>query len=176
MDEGYPALANGRRNANNRQNAVFEMSLIGGFACLRSAIYYGLLKLECRSWNVAGWTRVIPRLRTVNRTPFLNQNAVLMKTPFINTKRLSGARANVTAARGKQNAVHRFIRRSTCGARQTKRRSPFYSPFDVRRATNKTPFTVLFAVRRAARDKQNAVHRSPFYPPFAVITVMAIFS
>ena len=139
LNEGYPALANGRRNANNRQNAVFEMSLIGGFACLRSAIYYVLLKLECRSWNVAGWTRVIPRLRTVNRTPFLNQNAVLMKTPFINTKRLSGARANVTAARGKQNAVHRFIRRSTCGARQTKR-------------------------------------RSPFYPPFAVITVMAIFS
>ena len=33
LDEGYPALANGRRNANNRQNAVFEMSLIGGF-CL----------------------------------------------------------------------------------------------------------------------------------------------
>ena len=70
LDEGCPALANGRRNANNRQNAVFEMSLIGGFACLRSAICYGLLKLECRSWNVAGWTRFIPRLRSVNRTPF----------------------------------------------------------------------------------------------------------
>ena len=31
--EGYPALANGRQNANNRENAVFGMSLIGGFAC-----------------------------------------------------------------------------------------------------------------------------------------------
>ena len=79
-------------NASNGQTPFLERRWLVGLLIPRLAIYYGLLKLECRSWNVA------------------DQNA------FINAKRLSGARAQ------------RY-----CGARQTKRRSPFtiFPQFDV---------------------------------------------
>ena len=81
-----------------------ERRWLVGLLIPRLAIYYGLLKLKCRSCNVADWTRVIPHLRSVNQTP------------FINAKCLSGSRDQ------------RY-----CGTRQTKHRSPFtvFPPFDI---------------------------------------------
>ena len=84
-------------NASNGQMLFLERCWLVGLLVLHPAIYYGLLKLECRSWNVADWTRVIPRLQSVNGTP------------FINAKCLSGARAQ-----------------HYCCVQQTKRHSPFF--------------------------------------------------
>ena len=85
-------------NASNGQTPFLERRLLVGLIIPRPAIYYGLFKLECCSWNVADWTRVIPCLRSVNG----------IKMPFINAKRLSGVHTQrYCGARGK-NAVHCF--------------------------------------------------------------------
>ena len=103
-------------NASNRQTPFLERRWLVGLLIPRLAIYYGLLKLECRSWNVADWTRVIQRLRSVNGTPF-NQNAVYQCKTF------------------KLRVRSTLLRRGA-----NKRRSPFFST--VRRYSSNGNFSM----------------------------------
>ena len=70
------------------------------------------------------------------------RNAVLIKTPFINAKRLSGGRAQ------------RY-----CGTRQTKRRSPFTVFPTVRRYNGNGNFSMTPTVRARAHTHSHSLTR-----------------